>query len=352
MKHKPPVTTLLLVLGVALSLYALALTLSGDVPLDALSHALTTHTGVTVLLLCLSNYALRGWRWRTWMHHLGHPLPALTALRIYLCGYAFTATPGNVGEAARGMLLKPRLSAQSSVSIFGAERVADLLGLLLLCVPAVVWMLGTLGLEWWVSVLGLLVLVVLAWRLYALWRSKKEEPASSSARAKQEATSLLQHVHPHHHEAPPLVLTPRAAEEPTPPPTLLQKAQQALAQAWGCLRHQPLQWLSLTVLAWLAQGMAVWLICTQQGLNLHGLLATGIYALSMVGGAVSMLPAGLGGTEAIMTGLLMWVAQDSAQTLSLAQAVVITLVVRLLTLWLAVALGLLTLLYSAWRRPW
>lgn len=321
MKHKPPVTTLLLVLGVALSLYALALTLSGDVPLDALSHALTSHTGVTVLLLCLSNYALRGWRWRTWMHHLGHPLPALSALRIYLCGYAFTATPGNVGEAARGMLLQPRLSAQSSVSIFGAERVADLLGLLLLCVPAVVWMLGTLGLEWWVAVLGLGMLGGVVWRLSRPLLAKRPAPKEP-------------------------------ASTPATPPTLLQKAQQALAQAWGCLRHQPLQWLTLTVLAWLAQGMAVWLICTQQGLNLHGLLATGIYALSMVGGAVSMLPAGLGGTEAIMTGLLMWVAQDSAQTLSLAQAVVITLVVRLLTLWLAVALGLLTLLYSAWRRPW
>ena len=114
----------------------------------------------------------------------------------------------------------------------------------------------------------------------------------------------------------------------------------------------PLQWLGLTVLAWLAQGVAVWLVCAQQGLHVHWLLASGVYALSMVGGAVSMLPAGLGGTEAIMTGLLLWVAQDSTPAFTLAQAVVITLVVRLLTLWLAVALGLLTLLYSAWRRPW
>ena len=344
MKTKFPVTTLLLVLGVALSLYALALTLSGDVPLAELSNALASHTGAVVLLLCLSNYALRGWRWRTWMQHLGHPLPALTALRIYLCGYAFTATPGNVGEAARGMLLKPRLSAAHSVSIFGAERVADLLGLLLLCVPAVLWMLGTLCYDWWVSVLGMGMLAVLAWRVSQSWRSL---PGSSASEADRESKSRHS-TDPQ----PPVVLAPRALEEPTPKPTLLQKAQQALLQAWGCLCHQPLQWLALTVLAWLAQGVAVWLICTRQGLDLHWLLASGVYALSMVGGALSMLPAGLGGTEAIMTGLLMWVAQSSAQTLSLAQAVVITLVVRLLTLWLAVALGLLTLLYSAWRRPW
>jgi hypothetical protein len=204
-------------------------------------------------------------------------------------------------------------------------------------------MLGTLGYEWWVTLLGLVMLAVMAWRMRQSWQSP-----SARTTDKDSGSSL----HPEHPEAPPVVLTPRAEEEPIPKPTLLQKAQQALAQAWGCLCHQPLQWLGLTVLAWLAQGVAVWLICTQQGLNLHWLLATGVYAVSMVGGAVSMLPAGLGGTEAIMTGLLMWVAQDSAQTLSLAQAVVITLVVRLLTLWLAVALGLLTLLYSAWRRPW
>ena len=61
----------------------------------------------------------------------------------------------------------------------------------------------------------------------------------------------------------------------------------------------------------------------------------------MVGGALSALPAGLGGTEALLTGLLV------AHGASAGSALGMTVMVRLLTLWLAVAIGLLALLYSA-----
>ena len=54
-----------------------------------------------------------------------------------------------------------------------------------------------------------------------------------------------------------------------------------------------------------------------------------------------MLPAGLGGTEALLTGLLV------LHGASLATALAITVLVRLLTLWLAVAIGATALLYSA-----
>lgn len=320
---KFPFKSLLLVLGTAISLYALALVWSGDLPLQTLSDALTNHTGAVVLVLCLSNYVLRGWRWRVWMAHLGQALPWATALRVYLCGYAFTATPGNVGEAARGWLLKTPLQPSQSLSIFGAERVADLLGLLLLSLPALAWVAKQLGYSlWW----GLPVL----WVLWRLWLSSRERLKQSTT----QAASIKSH------------------QAHSRGVRLLQKAQKALVDAWLCLTHQPLSWLVCTLLAWFAQGMAVWLVCEQLGLHISVWLASGVYALSMVGGAASMLPAGLGGTEALLSGLLVWVAQASAQDLALGQAVLITLVVRLFTLWLAVAIGLLTLLYSAWRRAW
>jgi uncharacterized membrane protein YbhN (UPF0104 family) len=64
----------------------------------------------------------------------------------------------------------------------------------------------------------------------------------------------------------------------------------------------------------------------------------------MVGGALSALPAGLGGTEALLVGLLV------GQGATAGAAIGLTVLVRLLTLWLAVALGLLALLYSAGIR--
>ena len=76
-------------------------------------------------------------------------------------------------------------------------------------------------------------------------------------------------------------------------------------------------------------------------MHLPWLTAIGFYAVAMVAGAASALPAGLGGTEAVLAGLLVLHSATSGQ------ALVITVLARLLTLWLAVTIGLATLLYSA-----
>ena len=67
--------------------------------------------------------------------------PLAAGLRLYLAGYTFTPTPGNVGEAARGLLLaRQPLGAADSLAIFGAERLADLLALVLLALPGLWWL--------------------------------------------------------------------------------------------------------------------------------------------------------------------------------------------------------------------
>lgn len=293
-----PIKQLLLVLGVVATGYAAALLVWGDSPLAALSH-LASWTGVQAALLCLLSYGLRGWRWRAWMAHFGRRFGPLQGLRLYLAGYAFTPTPGNVGEAARGMMLAHQpLGARQSLAIFGAERLADLLCLLLLCLPGVGWALGQ-GLvqaapAWlrWVLVLALVAAGVLAGVLFRHQRAWRQR---------------LGWLH----------------------------------DAWQCLALQPLRWFTLTLLAWAAQGMAVWLLCRAFGLPAGLLTVTGFYALAMVAGALSALPAGLGGTEAVLTGLL--VAHGASPGVALG----ITVLTRLLTLWLAVAIGVLALLYSA-----
>jgi glycosyltransferase 2 family protein len=114
-----------------------------------------------------------------------------------------------------------------------------------------------------------------------------------------------------------------------------------LHDAWACLSVRPLVWFGLTLAAWAAQGMALWLICRDMGVSLALPTATGFYAVAMVAGALSALPAGLGGTEAVLTALLV------AHGAGAGDALAITVLTRLLTLWLAVAIGVMALLYSA-----
>ena len=309
------VKKLLWVLGLVATAYAAALLVFGEASLAASLQPLLSLVGLQAIALCLLNYLLRGLRWRRWMALHQRPLGRLEGLRLYLAGYAFTPTPGNVGEAVRGLWLTHQpLSTAQSLAIFGAERLADLFGLLLMAVPALVWFWwqspwGPAALGWQANAvlwLGLGAALLAVWALWALARVGRwlGQPGRTAS-------------------------TPRWAW---------------LHAAWLCLAHQPWRWLSLTLLAWAAQGLAVALLCQSAGLDIAAWLAAGLYALAMVGGALSALPAGLGGTEALLVGLLV------GQGASAGAAVALTVLVRLLTLWLAVALGLLALLYSAGIR--
>ena len=293
-----PLKPLLLVIAAAITAYAVVLAVFGEDSAVASLQRLVSLAVLQVLALCLLNYLLRGLRWRRWMAHFGRPLGLLEGLRLYLAGYTFTPTPGNIGEAARGLLLaRQPLSSAQSLAMFGAERLADLFCLLLMSLP-VVWYLADAGgsgtAPRLVLALGLLALAGLA--LLGLWF--------------QFRLRLLRRL-------------------------------PWLGDAWRCLATQPLVWLGLTGVAWAAQGLAVWLLCRDAGLTIGVLQAAGFYAVAMVGGALSLLPAGLGGTEALIAGLLV------LHGASTAQAVSITVLVRLATLWFAVAIGALALVYSA-----
>jgi uncharacterized membrane protein YbhN (UPF0104 family) len=290
-----PIKPLLLVLALAATAYAVALAVLGEGSSLNTAQRLWSLAGLQALLLCLLNYLLRGLRWRLWMAHYQRPLGVLEGLRLYLAGYTFTPTPGNIGEAARGLLLaRNPLSAAQSLAIFGAERLADLFCLLLMCLPLLGWLGAQAG-------PGLSMGVVFV--------------ATGAALA--------------------LVVT-------------LLKFQKRLLlrfswlhDAWQCLATRPLVWLGLTGVAWAAQGLAVWVLCRDAGLSIAPLHAAGAYALAMVGGALSLLPAGLGGMEVLLTALL--VAHGASAALALG----ITVLVRVVTLWLAVAIGAMALFYSA-----
>ena len=290
-----------LVALVALGLFQAAWQWWGDPQSPSVWSGLWSGDGGIAAALCLVSYVLRGQRWRLWVAACGHPTPWRQGLRVYLAGYSLTPTPGNVGEAARGLLMRPSpLPLATSVAVFAAERLQDLLVLVLLALPALLWspfaLPGYAVLTLCAGVLGVLGLSTQSWA----WRWA-------------------------------LRLTPRRVQHVL-----------GLEQAQQCLQHRTTLTWALTLLAWGAQGLAVWLMCRHHGVTVDGLQATSWYALSMVAGALTTLPAGLGGTEASLVGLL------TQHGISTSLALLLTLQVRLLTLWLAVAVGLLALVYG-WR---
>jgi uncharacterized protein (TIRG00374 family) len=101
--------------------------------------------------------------------------------------------------------------------------------------------------------------------------------------------------------------------------------------------------LALSIVAWFLECLAFALILDGLAVPLPLRSATFVYAFASLAGAISMLPGGLGVAEGSLTALLAGLGTP------LPEAAAGTLLVRAATLWLAVALGVVTVA-AAFRR--
>ena len=90
-----------------------------------------------------------------------------------------------------------------------------------------------------------------------------------------------------------------------------------------------------TVVGWLAECAGLYFVLQQVGAEVGFVNAVFVFSFSMIVGAVSMLPGGLGSTEATMVILLKILGVD------LYAALAATAIIRLVTFWFAVVIGVL-----------
>src|SRR5262249_35543598 len=58
-------------------------------------------------LLSLTNYAVRALRWQTYLARLGHRASLTFTALVYTAGFAFTLSPGKIGEMTRARYYAP-----------------------------------------------------------------------------------------------------------------------------------------------------------------------------------------------------------------------------------------------------
>src|SRR5687768_2029180 len=90
----------------------------------------------SVVGLVLAGLALRAARWHLYTRVLDLGLPVGPSVTAFVAGFAFTATPGKVGEVVKAVLLKRRFKTSLSATAASllVERVTDLLAMLGLAV--------------------------------------------------------------------------------------------------------------------------------------------------------------------------------------------------------------------------
>jgi uncharacterized protein (TIRG00374 family) len=96
---------------------------------------------------------------------------------------------------------------------------------------------------------------------------------------------------------------------------------------------------AISFFSWGVEILAVYLCVVGMGAGAPFLMVVFIFAVSSVGGAVTMLPGGIGAAEAGMVGMFRTVAGLSGAT-----SVALTFLIRLATLWFATLIGVVGLL--------
>ena len=257
-----------------------------------------------VLVLSLVNYGLRFVRWQKYLALLGHRVHAAESLRIYIAGFGLTILPGKAGETIRSVFLKHHgVSYPESLAAYFSDQFSNLISMLLL---------ASIGL--WVYPPAQPLVVILAALIVAglvvLQQTKWLQALESFAQNR---------------------LPARLGK-------LVGHGIEIVLHSGRCFSLPMLLYaIALGLLAWGAEGMAFYYIMHLLGSDLSLPISMFIYAFSILVGALSFLPGGLGGFEATMVTLLMLnhVAQP--------QAVAATVLIRLATLWFAVGLGVIAL---------
>lgn len=278
-----------------------------------LLRSLWPHIGVGLVLVLLG-YGIRYGRWRLLLAAVNQHPALATDGRIWMGSYAFTATPGKSGEAVRSLLLRQECGVPVPPTLMAlvVERLTDGTAVLLLLLVNL-----PLLLRWQVPLavpIGIgVVAVIVGWLVLRSPWAKEQ--------IKQSVKRLL-------------------------PRKLASAGGDGLAALRQLLRPGVLmQATVIGAVAWSLEGVSLWLLLRGMGIDAVGIGgATIAHTAAGLLGALTLLPGGLGSTEAGTVGLL------ALQGVGVAAATPATLLIRLMTLWFATALGVACLLWPMRRR--
>ncbi len=261
--------------------------------------------------LSLANYLLRFARWEIYRRELSITLRFSESLALFFATLAMVITPGKLGEVYKaGYLLERRqVPLSTGLPILVAERIFDFLAVLLLAGIGLSGWHGPLASLKLSLAVGLLVPLALVALRSAWMRRLVLVQAGKSAYLRRHGVGLTASL-------------------------------EQLARLTGI--RISLVALVLSTLAWAAECTSLWLVCRAIAAPIRPADAAFIYAAATLAGSLFFLPGGLGGTEGTLILLLTQIGLASDQ------AVASSLVVRLATLWLAVAIGLVV--FAAARR--
>ena len=253
-------------------------------------------------------YSFRFFRWHWYLLHMEHQVPLLSSFRIYFASLALSASPGRAGESIKSLLLKRRHETPYSHTIAGllCERFTDLLAVLLLISLGA---FSGIQAKWAIMTVAIIQLGIILLIRHPEWlKQSMLAPVRKWPRVNHLISSLE---------------------------TMIDRISMLLS-SWMLVGS-----VGLAIISWVLEGIALYWLFQYLGVDSITLLqAIMILAASDLIGAISFMPGGIGGAEATIISLSM--LYGAGQT----EAVAATFLIRFITLWFGVCLGIMAMFWE------
>ena len=303
---------LILILIAVVAIYAIFLFISDyNIISEKISNFKINYLPL-ILLLVSASWVPLIIKWHFLLKNCEIDIPLTKSILVFLSGTAFEITPGQIGALMKSQILKTiyNIPRTKTVPIVLVEKVYDLIGAILASIIGII----ILGVYPYLIVIAILVLAVIFFFMYY-------RPASELFFKRITKLKFFS----------------KYIENISESYKIVQKSTNVKV-ATVCIL--------LAVTYWFIISAAAYYILIGFDINiLDYLKVLAIYVTSILLGAISFIPAGIGITEGTLAGLL------TLEGIGVSTALILSVMIRILTLWYSVGVGFIALKFTGVLSP-
>lgn len=255
-----------------------------------------------LLLLSMANYFCRFFKWDYYLHILSIKIRRVDSLSIFMSGLIMSVTPGKMGELLKAYLVKEvnGTPISKTAPIVFVERITDFVSLLFIALAGAY--IYDYGRE--------VVLIVAAFFVLVLIVLSNKKVALPLINIAEKIKFIRKHI---------------------------LNIHTAYESSYQMLKPLPLVYMTLlSLISWAFECFGYYLILQNFNVTADMMWASFSYCFGTIVGAISLLPGGLGVTEGSLTFML--IQHGAAADVAVAS----TFIVRVVTLWFAVLVGVIS----------
>ena len=298
---------IILVFVATIGVYAIFLFLSDfNIILNKISEFKISYLPLILLLVSISWIPLF-LKWHILIKNSEISIPLRTSISVFLCGPAFEITPGHIGLIMKSQILKTsyNIPRTKTIPIIFVEKLYDLIGAIIASIIGII----ILGLETYLIGIAISVLLIIFFFIFY-------KPATEIFFKKITRMKFFS----------------KYVENISEFSKTIQTSTNVRITGMG---------VSLAVTYWFIISAAAYVTLIAFDVNiLNYLEITAIYTTSILLGAVTFIPGGIGVTEGSIAGLF------ALYGIEVSTALFLSIMIRILLLWYSVSAGFIALKFT------